>query len=249
MKINQGDNLYFRLLADRIKYSAKVVSVDEDDLVLSVDENIHDISIGSSLVITTPSADCYGKVTSIEGKLIKLKMQSHCRREYFRVDDFIQVIAKRVINADIDNSSNIFQGNIETHSTDPQDVLTNHDIWKILINIDAKVNMILNEIRGRNDNINMAERKKVNISASGIRFTIRENINKGDKVEIKMLLPTNPQTELITCGEVVRVSDLGNGEHEVAIHFYDIKEDTREKIIQYTIERERELIRQKLMEK
>ncbi len=245
MKINQGDTIYFRLPSDTTQYSAKIVSADRETLVLNADEHIPGISIGTIVIITTKEAGCCGKITGIDGRLIKLK--SHCRREYFRIDDTLPLVVKKIEK--LEESDEGHEKGRGLYNTDLPDMPTNQDLWKMLINMDAKINMILEKIRCKNDDINMAERKKVNISASGIRFTIRENINKGDKVEIKMLLPTNPQTELITYGEVVRVSDLGNGEHEVGIHFYDIKEDTREKIIQYTLERERELIRQKLMGK
>jgi c-di-GMP-binding flagellar brake protein YcgR len=65
----------------------------------------------------------------------------------------------------------------------------------------------------------------------------------GDKLEIKMLLPTYPPIGILAFGRVVRSEKADNNEYELALHFDDMDEDIRDEIIQYTLKRQRELIR------
>jgi c-di-GMP-binding flagellar brake protein YcgR len=71
----------------------------------------------------------------------------------------------------------------------------------------------------------------------------------GDKLEIKMLLPTGPPIGIITYGNVVRANEIGNDQYEVSLHFSDMDEEVREEIIRYAINRQREIIRKERQQK
>jgi c-di-GMP-binding flagellar brake protein YcgR len=48
---------------------------------------------------------------------------------------------------------------------------------------------------------------------------------------------------VLTYGTVVRAHDLGNGHYEVALQFTDIDDTVRDEIIQYALNRQRDIIR------
>jgi c-di-GMP-binding flagellar brake protein YcgR len=87
------------------------------------------------------------------------------------------------------------------------------------------------------------EKKYVNISASGIRFTVNHPVKVKDVMEVKLLLPTYPPVAVFAYGEVKRVRDIGNGKHEVAIEYVNMSESVRNEIIQYTLSHQRETIK------
>jgi c-di-GMP-binding flagellar brake protein YcgR len=58
-----------------------------------------------------------------------------------------------------------------------------------------------------------------------------------------MLLPANPPVGILTHGKVVKMQETGNGEYDVGLSFVDIDEEVRDAIIQYTLKRQREIIR------
>jgi c-di-GMP-binding flagellar brake protein YcgR len=58
-----------------------------------------------------------------------------------------------------------------------------------------------------------------------------------------MLLPARPPLGVIVYGTVIRADDAGNGETEIALHFNEMSEELRNEIIQYSLMRQREIIR------
>ncbi len=88
-----------------------------------------------------------------------------------------------------------------------------------------------------------SEKKMVNISASGLRFTLSHSVEVGDVLEIKLLLPTYPPVAVFAYGEVKRVEALSGGKFEVAVEYLNMGEPVRNEIIQYTLSRQRETIR------
>ena len=58
-----------------------------------------------------------------------------------------------------------------------------------------------------------------------------------------MLLPTYPPVGVTTHGKVVRVNQTGDGEYEIALHFSEMDEEVKDEIIQYALQRQREIIR------
>jgi c-di-GMP-binding flagellar brake protein YcgR len=105
------------------------------------------------------------------------------------------------------------------------------------------MNLILERLSLQGEGFLQAEEKKVNLSATGLSVTTGEKAEVGDNIEIKMLLPEYPPLGILAHGKVVRVEDKGNGEYELGLHFIDMDEDIRDEIIQYTLKRQREIIR------
>ena len=90
--------------------------------------------------------------------------------------------------------------------------------------------------------------KPVNISATGMRFNFRDEMKPGDIVEMKMVLPTYPPVAILTYGEVVRTNKVPKDDgtiYETAVRFTEMTEEVREEIIQYTLKRQRDVIKGK----
>lgn len=165
-------------------------------------------------------------------------------REYFRIDDVIKIDSKKVDKDPGLKKSKLVAG-VEVNEASmvlPDEAVHPH-LWQMLVDINQKLGLILDKLNIEGEGLTEAEEQKVNISATGIRFIVKERVAPGDAVEIKMLLPSRPPVGVVTYGRVIRVDKGAEGEYCVAVNFEELEEDVREEIIQYTINRQREVIR------
>jgi c-di-GMP-binding flagellar brake protein YcgR len=119
----------------------------------------------------------------------------------------------------------------------------NDKLFDEISDIKAKLDYIINHFIMEKEGLGNPEKKYVNISASGIRFTVNHPVKVKDVMEVKLLLPTYPPVAVFAYGEVKRVRDIGNGKHEVAIEYVNMSESVRNEIIQYTLSHQRETIK------
>lgn len=247
--IREGERIKFRLLPDSKKYEAKVLASDDNIISFRPESLPVELSKGRSIVITIQSGnqfnEYYAEVKEIKGNIIDARWLWEKSRQYFRVDDAFPVEMKKIENAPL-RRSRLFLGypaEREEAEVEAPDETISPKLWKLLNDINTKLSLILEKLQFDDEGFIKAEVRHVNVSASGIKFRVDEKVDPGDTVEIKMLLPTCPPTGIITYGRVVRSKDLGNGQYEVALHFTDIEDEVRDEIIQYTLKRQRELIR------
>ncbi|MEW6417003.1 MAG: PilZ domain-containing protein [Nitrospirota bacterium] len=166
------------------------------------------------------------------------------KRGYFRVDDVLPLIAKKVTYDPSCRKSRVFSGyNIEITDTEVPDETINLGLWKMLVEINNKLEMILERLQLESEGFTKAENKQVNISESGIKFIMNEKAETGDVLEIKILLSSSPSLGILTYGNVVRANSIGDGKYEVALHFSDMNDEVREKIIQHILKRQRGIMR------
>ena len=180
------------------------------------------------------------------------------RRSYFRVNDVISVVV--VDHVCLDNektgeflkhlsSSRAFSLLDVSNSAydDVEDSLPdsteNKKLYSMITEIKTKLDFIINHLMLEKEGISPAEKKFVNISASGIRFVMDRPANLGDIMEIKLLLPTYPPVAVFAYGEVKRVRELDDKKFEVALEYLNMGDSVRDEIIQYTLSNQRETIR------
>lgn len=248
--IHNGERIEFRVLPDARRYQAVVLHCDDERISFQTRETPVEISKGRSIVITIKRGnqlnDYYIEVSEIKGDIITAKWLWEKSRQYFRVDDAFPVDLRKIEDTIPVKRSRVFLGypaeRKETEVEAPDETISPR-LWKLLTDINTKLSLILEKLQFDEEGFINAEVRHVNVSASGIKFRIDEKVEVGDTVEIKMLLPTCPPTGIITYGSVVRSRDLGDGQYEVALHFTDIEDEVRDEIIQYTLKRQRELIR------
>src|SRR4030042_845998 len=81
--------------------------------------------------------------------------------------------------------SKIFRGyDAETPDIALPDEAINPKLWQMLVDINAKLTIILDSLRFESEGFKKSEEKIVNLSASGIRFTIDEKVTAGGQREI-----------------------------------------------------------------
>jgi hypothetical protein len=243
MGLNKGENVYYSIMPETTQYSGTVISLDDKTIVLQT-ENIQNVSPGKYVVILDKDFKYYTEILNIDENNLTLKKVWGEKRSYFRVDDAFPVEAKRLKDNAPYKKSKIFRGyDVEIPDIDLPDETINPKLWQMLVDISAKLTMILDRLHFESEGFKKSEEKMVNLSASGIRFTMNENVAPGDRLELKMLLPTGPPVGIITYGNVVRVNEIGDEQYEVSLHFSDMDEEVREEIIRYAINRQREMIR------
>jgi len=120
-------------------------------------------------------------------------------------------------------------------------------IVQLLINIDRKLNVILDSVDTSGKNV-MREKKATieNISGAGAKISCEEELAVGDILRIELILPTFPISPIIVFGEAVRVeeSDVSRKkDFGVVVKFTTIREDDRDTLVRYVFQKQRELLR------
>ncbi|MEW6601695.1 MAG: PilZ domain-containing protein, partial [Nitrospirota bacterium] len=119
----------------------------------------------------------------------------------------------------------------------------NAGLYSMMTEIKTKLDFIINHLMLDQEGLVKSGKKFVNISASGIRFTVDHQVGAGEIMEIKLLLPTYPPVAVFAYGEVKRVKKTGDGKYEVALEYLNMDDSVRNEIIQYTLSHQRETIR------
>ena len=179
------------------------------------------------------------------------------RRSHFRIDDVISVVANPV-HIDKEKSQEFaktvassrafsLMENQNVDMVDDESVLPkdpdNIKLFDMMNEVKAKLDFIINQFMLEKEGLNKPEKKFVNISASGIRFTVDYAVKEGEIIDIKLLLPTYPPVAVFAYGEVQRAVPLDDGKYDIALEYLNMSESVKNEIIQYAFARQRESIR------
>ena len=126
---------------------------------------------------------------------------------------------------------------------DLPDETINPRLWKKLVSIDAKLNLILEKLIQDSDGFNQAQNRQVSLSEEDIRISTPDVFASGDIVEIKMQLPVNTPVWIILYGTVSRFGILESKENEVWIRFFEMPDDVKQILGYYLFNRQREIVR------
>ncbi|MBF0458132.1 MAG: PilZ domain-containing protein [Nitrospirae bacterium] len=248
--LTKGDAVTCKLIPKIERYETSIFSVEGDAVVLYVDDvTAGQFRKGQHIMVSTDAADYYTEVSSIEGKYVHLRWLGTEQRDFFRVDDCLTIVVKKLKAISPNKKSKIISefgkemSNLRSYSVDIPDETVSPVLWKMLLDIDMKLGLILDKLSLEKEGLVDAEEKEVNISASGVRLSYPCQFEKGDLVEVKMLLPSSPPVGLIVYGNVIMSAALDAGDCEVSITFINVGEDVRDEIIRYTLNRQREMLR------
>ena len=117
-------------------------------------------------------------------------------------------------------------------------------LFNMVEEIKIKLDYVINYLMLDKEGLGNAEKKMVNISASGIRFTLNGPVATDDIMEIKFLLPTYPPVAIFAYGVVRRADIMEDDKYDVAMEYINMGEAVRDEIIEYTLTHQREMIRQ-----
>lgn len=168
------------------------------------------------------------------------------RRDYFRVNDVLPILVRKVESM-AGKKSRILSGYLaglvnSSHQEDPNDGTVNPKLWKMLCEMNSKLDLILEKLFSSEEMLGCPEAKEVSLSASGVSFGFPTELSLGDLMEVKMLLPMHPPVWIVLYGNVSRVTTEGMGEYNVAVKFTEIEDEVRDVLSYYTIKRQREII-------
>lgn len=245
MKIKPGEEIYFRLLPNMYPYSGVLTAFNNNSITLKLQKEMPSaIAKADYIILTLNETDFYAEVEDYKGGVIKANFLWTEKREYFRVDDYIQIVAKKITDKGGCRRSRIFAGyGIRTSDELIPDESINPVLWKMLVDIQTKLSLILERLNPDSESLLNIESTYVNMSAAGICFEINEKVEKGDLLEIKMLLPLYPPVGIVTYGSVIRAVDTGKGQYKIAVSLADMEDEIKEEIIQYTLNRQRDIMK------
>jgi hypothetical protein len=183
------------------------------------------------------------------------------RREFFRIDDSIQV-SYRLIDADsvpttIDEKMQNDRFSVMTrmqaisqhlsaslHRIEQRDP----DVADYLKALDEKINLLGQSFLSEEKELIGEPSRSVNLSAGGLAMDVAETMAIGDLVQIKLLLLPS-YTGVLAYGEVVGVDDTPQSEagylHHVRINFSLIRPSDQDALIRHILRRQGEMLRER----
>ncbi|MCG6551100.1 MAG: PilZ domain-containing protein [Candidatus Magnetominusculus sp. LBB02] len=246
----KGEVITCKLIPKPEHYETSVFAVEDDGIVIKVGAEVAEhFRKGLHLVISTEMIDYYTEVSFVDGQYVHLRMLGTEHRDFFRVDDCLSIVIKKINSVSAHKKSKIISefgkemSDLRSYAVDIPDENVSPVLWKMLLDIDMKLGLILDKLSLEKEGLADAEEREVNISASGVRLAYPHKFDEGDLVEVKMLLPSSPPVGLIVYGKVVMVACMEQSDCELSINFINIEEDVRDEIIRYTLNRQREILR------
>ena len=258
-----GQRVAIRVITGEVerKFSGFVCSTDERQGIISIE--IQDLPVykatsflgkQATLVGRSPDSDLDFPCTVIdEFHFPFLVCQKVNRRNNVRVNACLQVTYRKVdqnayaadpesclVTAREEMKEPTGSMNLMIHGLDHQNL--NPEALSLLPRIDRKLDQIIH-LLGKSRSGPPEEPTEVNISGSGIRFTVQEEMQAGQRLAVRILLPLSPPVSVVALGETIRVHEREPREWEIALKFTLISELDREKIIHYVFKRIRELAR------
>ncbi len=250
MGLNVGDDIRYRIIPVSADRDAIIVHKEKNTIILSyLDEPACSIVKGQNVMISGLEGNCFTEVLAIDKKTIELKCLWEEKREYFRIDDVMPILISKVGDRDVQKKAGIISGygqsfyGFDVLDNDSNDSTISPRLWQLLSDIDNKLSLILDRMYLGDEGLLKAEHKRVNLSASGLKTVVNEEFAEKDLAEVKILLPSSPSVGIIVYGRVVRVTRQNDSDYEISIHFSEMGEEVRNEIIQYTLKRQREIIR------
>lgn len=173
------------------------------------------------------------------------------RRDHFRIDDVLPLTATLVEGRDESHlKSYILYGNCPSPGPPPLDAGNEAippALWRLLVDIHARMELILERLNALDPWFRQARSVPVNISEGGIRFASGQPFRVGDVLEIRLLLDPSPGLAVVTHARVNRVETQEDAPpdlaHLIAAQFLRLEESVREAICRHVLRRQRECIR------
>jgi hypothetical protein len=165
----------------------------------------------------------------------------------FRVDDVLLIALKNIEDISCTKArlySGFYSGvGISVLEEDKPDESINPKLWKKLISIDAKLNLILEKLIQSSDGFNQVQNRQVSLSEEDIRILTPEVFDVDDFIEIKMLLPVNTPAWIVLYGRVSQVRNIAPEQNEIWIQYSEMGDDVKQIMGYYLLNRQREIVR------
>ncbi|MEW8027147.1 MAG: PilZ domain-containing protein [Candidatus Thiodiazotropha sp.] len=192
----------------------------------------------------------------------EIGMSQDERREFFRIDDSIQVSYRVITLNELPESiDDKLQGTdrftvmtrlqtISQHLSAPLHRIEQRDpdIADYLKALDEKVNLLGQSFLAQENELLNRPSHSVNLSAGGIAMDLTEKLQVGNLVEIKLLLLPS-YTGVVAYGEVVGIEEAIDGDEAYPYHtritFTLIRNSDQDALIRHITRRQGEMLRQR----
>jgi hypothetical protein len=165
----------------------------------------------------------------------------------FRVEDVLLIALKKIEDTSCTKArlySGFYSGiGLSVLEEDLPDDTVNPRLWKKLISMDAKLNLILEKMIQNSDGFNQAQNRRLSLSEEDIRIVTPDSFATGDFIEIKMLLPVNTPVWIILYGRVSQAGKVSSDQNEIWILFSEMADDVKQILGYYLLNRQREIVR------
>ena len=118
-----------------------------------------------------------------------------------------------------------------------------------LIDINTKLSLVLSMLSCEETCIFTQQPMEANLSEGGIGFTIKEEVEEGQFLEMELLMPSFPTAVMKVWGRVVRTNPLPEGGYRVGVEYTHIREEDQDRIVHYLFKKQREMLRCKKVSK
>ncbi len=183
------------------------------------------------------------------------------RREFFRIDDSIQVSYHPIPASDVPASIDDRMQNDRFSVMTRMQAISQHlsaslhrieqrdpDVADYLKALDEKINLLGQSFLAEESDLLGQPSRSVNLSAGGLAMDVADTLSVGEMVEIKLLLLPS-FTGVLAYGEVIGVEpsqDPGSDyPHHVRINFSLIRESDQEALIRHIMRRQGEMLRKR----
>ena len=179
-------------------------------------------------------------------------------REYFRIEDRLAIEYRRLSPEEFRRLENLMRYHPSCKSEGPHAAgfqgefivcgeEQDRELFAYLKMLDRKLDMILGLLDAKKSGETYKSLDtRVNISGAGIRFLSDGPLDAGERVELRIVLPTSPFFRLSALCEVVRTQEQTTGAAaawQIALKFIVINEYDRDVLINYIFAKERERMR------
>ncbi len=165
-------------------------------------------------------------------------------RNYLRIEDTLEFFYQKIEMEDIDFYTNKVYQNYNLYNDTDYIINRSDPYYKVFKHLIDKINNMsdmISHLVNKLENVQEKEftLRKANISASGLKFQTEDNYSKGNLIFIKFKLKSFQEISII--GEVLNVTPINNGLNEIIIEFRLVDAQAKEKMLQYVIQKDRQL--------
>ena len=184
------------------------------------------------------------------------------KRRYFRVNDTINLLHKVIDEKALNSLSHVSNDVLSNCSlTTALDVLAQEarmlmprlerrdpELFEYLKIMDTKINLIAQAVSSQNDQFSEHDTRDVSLSATGLAFSNEMPIEKGELLELRMLL-TSCMAVIVAYGRVVQCKDISQDNPQrpfaICVEYVNLKEDDRELLIRHVVKKQLQQLRDK----
>ena len=178
-------------------------------------------------------------------------MNSKNKRNYPRINTVLPCMARKIESASRKElKCRVSRGDMILDNSVPPEVEDERlNAWLNMINTKLDY-LISREPPEREDSLFMSF-EPLNISGSGMMIETVEKFQKGDILEIKMVLQSYPTKVLYLYGDVVRIEEnpRNPGMKNVGLNFFNINEEVRNEIMNFDFKGHSGPVKDKVAEK